>query len=124
LADPLKIPPAALLDPRTGDISRVWRDLLEGYAMSLDSFPWTSLDFTGSNLQDILTRNHISLQNIEQADETSSDTTKDKHVSDNQLKVAYDDIDTNSTDIATNATNIADNAVSIKSNRVLLWLSM
>lgn len=71
---------------------------------------WVNIDFTDSNLSDILTRLHADLQSIGEADETSSDTTKDKHVSDNQLKVAYDDI--------------AANLVSIKSTRVLHWLTM
>ena len=54
---------------------------------------WVNIDFTDSNLTDILTRNHSDLQNVEVADDTDTDTTKDKHVSNAQLKVYKDHVD-------------------------------
>jgi len=43
---------------------------------------WSQIDFTGSD--------HSDIETIGEADETSSDTTKDKHVSNNQLKANAD----------------------------------
>lgn len=51
---------------------------------------WTSIDFTASDIADIVTRPHSSLQSIGEADETSSSNVKDKHVSNIQLKTLYD----------------------------------
>jgi hypothetical protein len=45
---------------------------------------WTNLTFTGSKLVDILDRKHADLQNILGNDPTSTDATKDKHVSNAQ----------------------------------------
>lgn len=59
-------------------------------------FAWTQLDYTGSDLTDIETRNHSGLQNIGEADDADTDTTKDKHVSNadqkdyRDTKTAYD----------------------------------
>jgi hypothetical protein len=60
----------------------IWR-ILKGAA----AFAWTSIDFTGSKLDDILTRPHSMLQTILQADENLSDTNPAKHVTNLQ---AYD----------------------------------
>lgn len=89
-----ELPPVPFLDPRTGDIALAWRDILEDHGISTGtSAAWVDIDFSPSNLADIQTRAHSALQGIGEADETSVDTTKNKHVSNNQLKVLYDDVD-------------------------------
>lgn len=91
--DKLKTPFVKFFDERTNDIARVWRDYLDDISQRANVFPWINIDFTDSELSDIETRPHSDLQLIGEADETSADITKDKHVSNNQLKVVYDDID-------------------------------
>jgi hypothetical protein len=54
---------------------------------------WTNLDFTGSKLTDIITRAHADLQLILGLDPTSTDTTKNKHVSNAQGKKWEDHVD-------------------------------
>lgn len=109
MADQITLPPVRFLDPVTGDISRTWRDYLEALSpATAGANQWTLIDFTGSDIADILTRPHSGLQSILGADETDADSTKDKHVSNLQLKTAYDDI--------------ADNLAAIKSMRVLHWI--
>lgn len=50
------------------------------------SILWTSVDKAGSDLTDIVTRNHDDLQNINSVDYTSSDTTYNKHVNNAVMK--------------------------------------
>lgn len=48
--------------------SSVWSDWyrqLQKFLTTLGSLDWTLLDFTGSNLTDLATRNHNDLQNIQ-----------------------------------------------------------
>ena len=47
---------------------------------------WTQVDTAGSNLTDIETRLHSSLQSIGELDETDTDATLDKHTSNNIAK--------------------------------------
>jgi hypothetical protein len=54
---------------------------------------WTNLDFTGSKLTDIITRAHADLQLILGLDPTSTDATKNKHVSNAQGKKWEDHVD-------------------------------
>lgn len=69
-------------------INRVYTRLSE-----VAGIAWASIDYTGSNLTDIVTRNHASLQNIGTVDETDTDTTKDKHLS-NSLAKGWEDTKT------------------------------
>jgi hypothetical protein len=83
-------------DPR---VIKALEDLLN----SSGGAAWVNIDFTNSNITDILTRLHDDLQSIGEADETSSNAVKNKHVSNKQLKDLHD---------------------RQKTNEVLLWLSM
>lgn len=65
---------------------------------------WTQINFSGSLLTDIATRLHSNLQTIEGADNTDTNTTRNKHVSNNDMKTlkdndakTADDTDTNTT---------------------------
>jgi hypothetical protein len=78
------------INERTKDISRPWRDYLESIAPGTSIYPWTSLDFTNSELSDIENRPHADLQLILPADDTDTDTDLDKHVSNNMVK-GYND---------------------------------
>lgn len=51
---------------------------------------WIRIDFTDSDLADIITRPHSALQSIQGADDTDTDATEDKHVS-NLLVKGYND---------------------------------
>jgi hypothetical protein len=68
---------------------------------SLATRLFTDLQFTGSNLTSIETRAHADLQAIGEADDTDTDTVKDKHVSNAQAKGYADGV-------ATAAAHIAD----------------
>lgn len=65
-------------DPR--EVS-VWLDELFRKLTEINALGWTNLDKGGSNLNEIATRNHDVLQGVNQVDETDTNTTKDKHVS-------------------------------------------
>ena len=65
---------------------------------------WTQLDLTGSSLSDLTTRPHSQLQSIGLSDDTDTDATQDKHISNLQAKTwtdndakAADDTDTDAT---------------------------
>jgi len=51
---------------------------------------WEQLNFDNSDLADLETRSHQDLQDILAGDETSDDATKNRHVADNDLKLAQD----------------------------------
>jgi hypothetical protein len=51
---------------------------------------WSQLDFTDSDLADLETKSHQSLDDILPADDTSADTTANRHVSDAAMKAATD----------------------------------
>lgn len=80
LADPGRDAPAWFL--------RLWNDARDAITTLL----WADVDKTGSALTDIETRPHSALQGIGEADSASSDATKDKHVSNAQMKAAADHI--------------------------------
>jgi hypothetical protein len=69
---------------------QAWFNRLDTFFSSSTVVAWTDINFTGSNLTSIATRNHSSLQNIQEANPASSDATRDAHVSDNDLKLAAD----------------------------------
>jgi hypothetical protein len=54
------------------------------------SVTWASVDKTGSALTDIVSRPHSALTSILEGDPLSSDTTRNKHVANNDLKLAED----------------------------------
>lgn len=67
-----------------------WMEQLRSFINGIGVFAWTSLDFEGSSLADVEDRSHGLLQDIQDADETSSDITKNRHVSNAQIKTLYD----------------------------------
>jgi len=68
----------------------VWFNQMHARLSDLGQILWAQLDFTGSKLADIATRNHSDLQSIGQADDTSTDIVKDKHVSNAMMKAIPD----------------------------------
>lgn len=55
-------------NPSTSTDDYVWRDWfrkLQSFLMGVSGIAWNALDFSGSNLTDIETRNHNDLQNIQ-----------------------------------------------------------
>jgi len=78
--------------PRTQDpreIEQWWREVYQVLSTT-DAISWDLLDKASSDLADLVTRSHQDLQDILSADETSADTTQDRHVSDSQVKALYD----------------------------------
>jgi len=67
-----------------------WFNQMHARLSDLAQILWAQLDFTGSKLTDIATRNHADLQSIGQADDTSTDIVKDKHVSNAMMKAIPD----------------------------------
>jgi len=65
-------------DPR--EVS-VWLDELFRKLTESNALGWDNLDKATSNLNEIATRNHDVLQGVNQVDETDTNATKDKHVS-------------------------------------------
>lgn len=50
-----------IIDPRTGAIDFGWLRFFSTLATNVGSLPWVNLDFTGSNLADLLTRSASDL---------------------------------------------------------------
>lgn len=80
------LPPSLLANPLIEGYFRQFLEVITGTS----SLAWSTIDKTGSNLADILTRSHSSLQDILAGDASSADATKNKHVSNNDLKQAAD----------------------------------
>lgn len=68
--------------------ARLWNEVRD----TITTILWADIDKAGSTLADIETRAHASLQSIGEADSADTDTTKDKHVSNAQMKAAADHI--------------------------------
>lgn len=84
------------------DLVRWWNNVrtLLGDAAQI---VWTQINFTGSLLTSIETRLHSNLQTIEGADDTDTDATQNKHVSNNDMKVNTDHVAATSAHGATGA---------------------
>jgi hypothetical protein len=90
--------------PDPGRDSPAWfRQLWNASRDTITSLLWADIDKTGSTLADIETRTHSALQSIGEADDTDTDTVKDKHVSNAQVKGYADATSAATTHIA--ATN-------------------
>lgn len=66
------IPPPPLNSPNGSYYWLEWYTQLTNI-LNGTGYPWTSLNFRGSNIHDILTRNHNSLQNIQGGTATAAD---------------------------------------------------
>lgn len=59
----LRLPPPPIQEDTFTNNWKVWFLKVKEQLSSLSSIAWSLLDFTGSNLSDIITRNHNDLQN-------------------------------------------------------------
>lgn len=65
-----KLPPPPVGNEVSGPAFRDWFYKLQTYLNTIGSILFTELDFTGSNITSIQTRNHNDLQNIQGGDST------------------------------------------------------
>lgn len=68
----------------------IWFNEIYKMLSGIPGLSWGTVSKTGSSLTDLATRNHSDLQNIGEADDTDTDGTHDKHVSNAQIKVYKD----------------------------------
>lgn len=95
---PIPRPPRESLDGKRDPFELTkWFDVL-WRALGVGGINWRVLDFTNSQLSDIETRPHSDLQDVLQADDTSSSTDAEKHVTDALVK-KYEDHRTASSDV-------------------------
>lgn len=59
------LPPPPINDPAGSFVWMEWYRQLRNYISQSGSVPWGVIDFAGSNIADITTRNHNNLQNIQ-----------------------------------------------------------
>jgi len=63
---PIKLPPPPISDPQTNFSWLDWHRQVQDYVkVAGTTANWADLNFTGSNLSDIVTRNHASLQGVQ-----------------------------------------------------------
>lgn len=72
---------------------RVWFNDIYKMLSGNPGILWDVVSKAGSNLTDLATRNHSGLQNIGEADETDTNTGKNKHVSNAMVKTYKDHTD-------------------------------
>lgn len=84
--------PAKRQIPKTKSVreQQYWDLYVKENLENANMIPWLSINKTGSNLTDIFTRPHSSLQSIGEVDATSTNATKDKHVN-NLLAKGWED---------------------------------
>jgi hypothetical protein len=80
------IPPSLVQDRAAG----AWLREVARRITAAASVTWGSIDFTTSSLSDITTRPHSALTSILGADNTSTDATQNKHVSNADMKAIQD----------------------------------
>lgn len=86
--NPLEPPPRDL----TG-ISRpaaIWLRLVHQRITEATQLLWTQINYTGSSLTDLASKNHSDLDAIQEVNPASADTVRDTHVSDNDIKTLVD----------------------------------
>lgn len=68
----------------------LWFDAVYKSLSGITGLLWNAIDKTGSRLSDIETRPHSDLQSIQELNVSSTDDTKNRHLSDAQAKVWQD----------------------------------
>lgn len=97
MPSPLVGPFTRLPRPPATDDKRQWGMWFDKIHMILAGMPgieWAIVDKRGSHLSDLETRPHSELTNVLQADDTSTSTALEKHVTDAQVKVYGDHVRT------------------------------
>ena len=89
-------PPPALF--KKDPYALAWVNQLIKQSTDREQIDWNQIDFTDSD--------HDQLGGIEGLDPTSTDTERNKHVSNNDIKTIKDDISANASNIAANAADI------------------
>jgi len=90
MTDQIKLPPPPKELAKLGRSAFIWFSQIFGRLTSANQVLWAQVDKATSALSDIEDRSHSVLDNVLSVDETSSDTTKNKHTSNALAKASTD----------------------------------